>query len=110
FPFEQAAAIVQPSDGIDVSDEFVLSRKRPHKLDLQIAAGLANEDAIFLAEAVEQLDALLEHVVPCIATRVLQWLISIQRPFFKQGNCRILPQEVRCQSTFKGAPEEHGGA
>src|SRR5439155_19252959 len=108
LPFEQAAAIVQPSDGIDVGHELVLAGKRPHKLDLQIAAGLANAHAIFLAEAVEQLDALLEHAIPGIAMRVLELLILIELPFLKQGSRRILAQEIGGKSPFKGAPKKHG--
>ena len=83
-------------------------RELLHKFDLQIPAGLANADPILLAEALEQLDALLEHAVPGIAMRVLQWLTPIERPFLKQGSGRILMQEIGRQSTLKGAPEEHG--
>src|SRR5205807_7769735 len=109
LPFEQAAATVQPSDGIDVRHEFVLVRKWPYKLDLQVAAGLANADAILLAEAVEQLNALLEHAVPAVAMRVFELLILTEFPFLKQGSRRVLPEKVGGQSPFKGATEEHGG-
>src|SRR3989442_10655521 len=69
---------------------------------------MANAHAILLAEAVEQLNALLEHAIPAIAMRELQLLILIECPLLKQGSRRVLPQKVRGQSPFKGAPEEHG--
>jgi hypothetical protein len=69
---------------------------------------VANADAIVLAEAVEQLNALLEHAIPGIAMRVLELLILIKLPFLKQGDRRVLAEEIGVQSAFKGAPEEHG--
>src|SRR5205807_7371383 len=108
LPFEQAAATVQPSDGIDVRHEFVLVRKWPYKLNLQIAAGLANANAILLAEAVEQLNALLEHAIPAVAMRVFELLILTELPFLKQGSRCVLAQKEGRQSAFKGASEEHG--
>src|SRR3989442_11901078 len=69
---------------------------------------MANAHAILLAEAVEQLNALLEHAIPAIAMRELQLLILIQCPLLKQGSRRVLPQKVGGQSPFKGAPEKHG--
>src|SRR5881398_1251216 len=50
-----------------VVQEFVLPGKRPHKLDLQVALRFTNANAILLAEAVEQLNALFEHAIPGIA-------------------------------------------
>src|SRR5438876_20226 len=79
------------------------------RLDLQIAARLADAHAILLTEAVKQLNALLEHAVPSIAMRVLELLILTELPFLKQGSRGILAQEVGGQSAFKGPPEEHGG-
>src|SRR2546425_9042321 len=108
LPFEQTVAVVQSPSGIDVCHKFVLTGKRPYKLDLQVAAGLTNADAIFLTEAVEQLNALLEHAIPAIAMRVLELLILIELPRLKQGSRCVLAQEVGGQSAFKGAPEEHG--
>src|SRR5437763_12641028 len=40
--------------------------------------------------------------------RVLELLILTGLPFLKQGSRRILPQKEGGQSSFKGAPEEHG--
>src|SRR5438477_10343137 len=68
-----------------------------------------NANAIILAEAVEQLNALFEHAIPRIAMRVLELLILTELPFLKQGSRGILAQEVGGQSAFEGAAEEHGG-
>src|SRR5207245_10611571 len=89
-------------------DEFVLVRKRPHKLDLQVAAGLANAHAIFLTEAVEQLNTLLEHAIPGVAMRVFELLILIKLPLLKQHRSRVLVEKEGGQSPFKDASEEHG--
>src|SRR5207245_11564191 len=83
-------------------------RKRPYKLHLQVAARLANANAILLAEPFEQPNALLEHAIPAVAMRVLELLILIELPFSKQGSRCVLPQEIGSQSPFKGTPEEHG--
>ena len=59
---------------------------------LQIAAGLANANAIVLAEAVEQLNALLEHAIPGIAMRVLELLILVPT-FNTAGFFAVRPDE-----------------
>src|SRR5437870_7919193 len=68
-----------------------------------------NANAIILAEAVEQLNALFEHAIPRIAMRILELLILIELPLLKQGSRGILAQKEGGQSPFKGAAEEHGG-
>src|SRR5438477_11726305 len=68
-----------------------------------------NANAIILAEAVEQLNALFEHAIPRIAMRVLELLILTELPFLKQGSRGILAQEVGGQSAFEGAAEDHDG-
>src|SRR5206468_18921 len=68
----------------------------------------ATADAILLAEAVEQLNALLEHAIPAIAMRVLKLVLLMDGPILKQGNRRVLAEKVGAQSPFKGAAEEHG--
>src|SRR5207249_11030676 len=73
-----------------------------------IAARLANAHAIVLPEAIEQLNALLEHAVPGIPMRVLELLIVTELPFLKQHSSRVFVQKVGGQSAFKGASEEHG--
>src|SRR6266536_2678257 len=40
--------------------------------------------------------------------RVLEFLILIELPFLKQGDRRVLMEEIRAESAFKGAAEEHG--
>jgi hypothetical protein len=67
----------------------------PQEFDLEVAPGLADTDAIILAEALKQLNALFEHAVPAVAMRVLELLILTGLPFLKQGNGWVLPQEIR---------------
>jgi hypothetical protein len=47
-------------DGIDVSNELIILRDRPCELDLQVPLWLAEAYATVLAEAIEQLDTLLQ--------------------------------------------------
>src|SRR5439155_11730711 len=109
LPLDQAARAVQRSDRVDVGYEVILFRNCPGELDLQVAARLANADAVVLAEPLEELNPLLQHAVPGISVRVLQALVLASRPFAKQDSCRVLAEEVGGQSPFKGSPEEHGG-
>ena len=60
------------SNGVDVGHEGIATRERSDELDLEVLAGLANANAIVLDEALEQLDALLQHVVPSTAFRILK--------------------------------------
>src|SRR5580698_11664951 len=81
LPFDQAAGAVERSDGIDVGDEVILLRQWPLELDLQVAAGLANADAVVLTEPVQELEALLQHPVPAIALWVVKLLVLVSCPF-----------------------------
>ena len=72
LPLDQAAGAVQLSDRVDVGYEVILFGNGSHELDLQVAARLANADAVILAESVQEHDALLEHSVPAVVTGVVQ--------------------------------------
>src|SRR6266513_504864 len=61
LPFEQATPPIEFADGIDVGHELVVSANRQDEFDLQIAPRLADADAIFLTETLQQLNALLQH-------------------------------------------------
>src|SRR5437660_7588717 len=50
LPLDQAACPVQLSDRVDVGYEVILFRHCPRELELQVAAALANADAVVLAE------------------------------------------------------------
>src|SRR5207245_7457445 len=93
---------------IDEGDELIRCRQLPRKFDLQIAPRLRNANPVILAEAIEQLDSLLEHAVPGVAVRVLELLILIELPFLKHGSGCVLPKKEGGQSAFKGASEQHG--
>ena len=98
------------SDGVDVGDEVIALRERPCELDLQVLLGLANADTVVLGEALEQLDALLQHAVPRSAVRILELAVLVGGPFAEQHGCGVLSPEVRGQGLLEGATEEHGGA
>src|SRR6476659_3106865 len=76
---------------------------------LQVPSRLANADPVFLAEAFEQLNTLLQHAVPAIAFRVMQGLVLVCRPFLEQSRCRIFTPKIGSQGLFEDAPEEHSG-
>src|SRR5437016_5360289 len=80
LPLDQGARAVQRSDRVDVGYEVILVGNRPPELDLQVAARLANADAVVLAEPLEELDSLLQHAVPGISVRVLQALVLAWSP------------------------------
>ena len=96
-------------DSIDVGHEVILLGDCSGELDLQIAAGLANADAVVLAEALQQLNPLLQHTVPGIAFGILQTLVLTGRPLAKQDSSRVFAEEVGRQGLFEGSAEEHGG-
>src|SRR2546425_1218467 len=87
---------------------IVSSTNWPGELDLQVAPRLANADAVVLAEALEQLNTLLQHAVPGVAVRVMEPFLLARRPFAKQDSGWVFAQEVGRQGLFEGAPEEHG--
>ena len=49
LPFEQAVGAVQVTYRIDVGDEVIAVGKRTVELDLHVSVGLANADAVVLA-------------------------------------------------------------
>jgi len=66
---------------------------------------LTNADAVILAEAVEQHDALLQHAVPAVAVRVVQVLVLVGSPFAEQGGGSVLAQEIGAERSFEGRPK-----
>jgi hypothetical protein len=109
FSFDQTTRVVDVSDGVDVSDEVIFLGHRSNEFDLQVAAGLPNTNAIILAKAIQELNALLQHAVPGVAVRVLQALVLASSPFTEQDRSRVFAKEVSSERLFKSATEEHGG-
>src|SRR2546430_2679318 len=110
LPLDQGAGAVQLSDRVDVGYEIVRLGKCPGELDLQVAAWLANADAVVLAEPVQELNPLLQDAVPGISVRVLQALVLAWSPLAEQNGRRVFAEEVGSQSPFEGSAEEHGGS
>ena len=109
LPLEQRTHAIQVPDSIDVGHEVIGFRDRSGELDLQVAPGLANPDAVVLAETLQQLNPLLQHPVPGIAFGILQTLVLTGRPLTKQDGGRVFAEEVGRQGLFEGSAEEHGG-
>src|SRR5205823_6063898 len=84
-------------------------REWAHELDLKIAPGLADADAVFLREALQQLNALLQHTVPAVALRVVHRLVFVDTPFAIEGHRGIFTPEIGAECLLKGSPEEHSG-
>ena len=75
-----------------------------------MAVRLVNLDAAVLGEALEQLNALLEHVVPGVVARVGQLQVLTRRPLLEQ-DCRwIFVTEQSRHRLLEAAAEKHGGA
>src|ERR1017187_1422667 len=74
-----------------------------------MAVRLVNLDAPILDEALEQLNALLKHVVPGVIARVRQLQVLTRRPLLIQNGRGILVTEESCHSLREAAAEEHGG-
>ncbi len=110
FPFENARCSVQFSDGIDVSYEIISRSELAIELDLLVRSRPMNANATVLGKAVEQLDALLQHVVPGVMAGVGQVHVFAQTPLLKEHSGRIFPAEERGDGLFKGAAEKHGRA
>src|SRR5271166_4396172 len=74
-----------------------------------MAAWLADLDAPVLGEALEQLNALVEHVVPGVVTRVDQLQVLTRSPLLEQDCRRVFVAEQSRHSLFEAAAEKHGG-
>src|ERR1039458_9056885 len=75
-----------------------------------MAVWLVNLNAPILGETLEQLNALLEHVVPGVVARVGQLQVLTWRPLLKQDSRRIFVAEQSRHRLFEAAAEKHGGA
>ena len=107
LPLQQAAGTVQVSDRVNVGNEVITLRQRPCELDLQVLPGLADPDAVVLSEALEQLDALLQHAVPRRAIRILELAVLVGGPFAKQHRSGVVSSEVGGQGLLEGTTEQH---
>src|SRR5713226_3454141 len=64
FPVDKAVLAIDLPKGIKISNEFASSRQCPKHFDLQILLRTANLNAIIPREGFEQMDPLVEEVVP----------------------------------------------
>src|ERR1019366_3580481 len=110
LPLQHTGCIVQFADRIDKGDKAVAGTQRACESNLLMAQRLVNLDAAVLGEALEQLNSLLQHVVPGVVARVRQLQVLTRRPLLKQ-DCRwIFATEQSRHRLLEAAAEKHGGA
>src|ERR1019366_9524561 len=109
LPFQHTRCAVQFADRIDKNDKAVAGTQHTCESNLLMAVRLVNLDAPVLGEALEQLDALLEHVVPGVVARVGQLQVLAWRPLLEQYCCWVFVTEQSRHRLFEAAAEKHGG-
>src|SRR5437868_11598863 len=57
LPFDNATLPVEVADCVDVGYELIVPANRQKEFDLQVAPRLADADAVFLTETLQQLNA-----------------------------------------------------
>src|ERR1039458_9521848 len=75
-----------------------------------MAVWLVNLDAAVLDETLDQLNALLEHVVPGVVSGIGQSQVLAWRPLLKQDGRWIFATEQSRHRLFEAAAKKHGGA
>src|ERR1019366_6096932 len=109
LPFQHTRCAVQFAHSIDEGDKAVARTQRAGESNLLMAVGLVNLDAPVLGEALQQLNALLEHVVPGVVARVGQPEVLAWRPLLEQYCCWVFVTEQSCHRLLEAAAEQHGG-
>src|ERR1019366_4459253 len=84
LPLQHTRCAIQFADRIDKGDKAVARTQWACEADLLMAVWLVNLDAAILDEALEQLNALLKHVVPGVVARVGQLQVLTRCPLLKQ--------------------------
>src|ERR1039458_4600558 len=69
-----------------------------------------NADAAVLGEALEQLDALLQHPVPGVVARVGQAHVLANGPLLEQHSRRVFTAKKSGDGLFERSAKEHGRA
>src|SRR5712691_7361874 len=107
LPVDQAVLAIDLPEGIQIGNEFASSRQCPKHFDLQILLRAANPNAIIPRKGFEQMDPLVEEVVPGLSFAVLKRSIAVCFPFLEKNSSAILLTKVGTQSFFKAATEDH---
>src|SRR6266481_2099053 len=71
---------------------------------------LTDANAIVLSKALKQLNALLEHAIPCVVARVGQVHIFAQAPLLEEDSRRVFVLKKGSNGLFEGSAKEHGSA
>src|ERR1019366_426088 len=96
-------------NSVNVSDKTVAGGQGPIELNLLGRTRAPNANAAVLSEALEQLDALLQHPVPGVVARVGQTHVPTYAPLLEQHSRRVFPAKKGGDGLFKGSTEKHGG-
>src|SRR6267154_3861223 len=71
---------------------------------------LTDANAIVLGKALKQLDALLQHAIPCVVARVGQVHVFAQAPLLVENSRRVFVAKKGSNGLFEGSAKEHGSA
>src|SRR5207245_4286606 len=93
LPLKQAAGAIEMPQRIDIGHEVVAVGKWADQLHLQVAARLADADAIVLGQPLQQLDSLPSHSFPAITVVVFEPSLAIGSPLFEQHRSAVLTAE-----------------
>src|SRR5208282_1286562 len=110
LPFQNAGRAVQFANGVHVSYKIVARAECPIELNLLGGTRTANANTAVLSEALEQLDALLQHAVPGVVARVGEAHVLAEAPLFEQHSRRVFTAKKGSDGLFKRSPKKHGGA
>src|ERR1019366_8594206 len=110
LPLQRTGCAIQFADRVDEGDKLVARTQRAGESDLLMAVRLVNLDAPVLGEALEQLNALLEHVVPGVVSRVGQFQVLARCPLLEQDGRWVFVAEQSRHRLLEAAAEEHGSA
>src|SRR4029077_5384327 len=83
FPVDETLGAVEFAEGIDISDEFIVTGKAAHHPHLQVLFRSVNLDPIVLCEALEQMDSLVNEAIPGFSFFVFEGNVAEHAPFLE---------------------------
>ena len=110
LPVKNTPVSIEGANGINVADKLMPSRQAAHHLDLQVLGRVWNKDAVVLAKALKQMNALMEQAVPGFALFVIENGIPEGPPFLMESDAGILLMEESREGLFEATAKDHAGA
>src|ERR1700720_369280 len=71
---------------------------------------LTDANAIVLSKAIEQLDTLLQHAIPCVIARIGQVHVFARDPLLEEDSRWVFVAKKGSNGLFEGTAKEHGSA